>query len=234
MSTPSPARWPARPSTAQVVIRPMRRRDLRAVAAIEADRNGDPWSRRLFAGELELDPATRHWLVAAWRTTVVGFAGVMYAAGEGHVMNLAVARPWSGRGIGLRLCLAQLDEARRRGIGALTLEVRAANAPAIALYGKLGFTSAGVRPGYYPDGEDAQIMWLHELQSPEVAARLAALTAAASPVPASGRTSGGADPAAPATAADPDPASSAPDPADPAATGATAPRPPGPEDRAGR
>ena len=178
MTRPLPARWPV--PARNVTIRPMRNRDLRAVAAIEADRNGDPWSRRLFAGELELGEARRHWLVAAWRNTVVGFAGVMYAVDEAHLMNLAVARDWSGRGIGLRLCLEQLAEARRRAATDLTLEVRASNTAAIALYAKLGFTSAGARPGYYPDGEDALILWLHELQSPEVAARLAELGAARS------------------------------------------------------
>ncbi len=176
MSSAQPAPWPV--PARDVAVRPMRRRDLRAVSAIEADRNRDPWSRRLFAGELELDGASRQWLVAAWRTTVVAFAGVMYSLDEAHVLNLAVARDWAGRGIGLRLCLAQLADARRRGSTGMTLEVRVSNTAATALYHKLGFATAGVRPGYYPDGEDAAIMWLHELQSPEVAARLAELAAA--------------------------------------------------------
>ena len=41
-----------------------------------------------------------------------------------------------------------------------TLEVRTSNAPAIALYERFGFRSAGTRPRYYRDnGEDAVIMW---------------------------------------------------------------------------
>jgi ribosomal-protein-alanine N-acetyltransferase len=41
-----------------------------------------------------------------------------------------------------------------------TLEVRTSNAPAIALYERLHFRSAGTRPRYYRDtGEDAMIMW---------------------------------------------------------------------------
>ena len=41
-----------------------------------------------------------------------------------------------------------------------TLEVRTSNAPAIALYERFGFRSAGTRPRYYHDtGEDAVIMW---------------------------------------------------------------------------
>jgi ribosomal-protein-alanine N-acetyltransferase len=38
--------------------------------------------------------------------------------------------------------------------------VRTSNAPAIALYERLHFRSAGKRPRYYRDnGEDAVIMW---------------------------------------------------------------------------
>lgn len=151
----------ARP--ARVRLRELRRRDLRAVTAIEADRNRDPWSRTLFAGELDRSGGDRHWLVASTGVTVVGFGGVMYAAGEAHMLNLAVARNWSGRGIGRRLCEALLAEAARRAVTGFTLEVRASNTGAQALYASLGFDSAGVRPGYYPDGEDAVIMWLHDL-----------------------------------------------------------------------
>ncbi len=159
-------------------LRGMKRGDLRAVSAIEADRNLNPWSRRLFAGELELDPASRHWLVACLGPKVVGFGGVMFGVDEAHMMNLGVARVWSGRGIGLALCLALLAEARRRQTPELTLEVRVSNAAAIALYHKLGFSSGGVRPGYYPDGEDALIMWLHGLTRTDVGARLDRLAVA--------------------------------------------------------
>lgn len=162
---PQPPR-PPRPAAgrpARVRLRELRRRDLRAVAAIEADRNRDPWSRTLFAGELDRPGDDRHWLVASTGVTVVGFGGVMYAAGEAHMLNLAVARPWSGRGIGRRLCEALLAEAAGRAATGFTLEVRASNTVAQALYASLGFGSAGARPGYYPDGEDAVIMWLHDL-----------------------------------------------------------------------
>jgi len=148
---------------ARVRLRELRRRDLRAVTAIEADRNRDPWSRTLFAGELDRSGDDRHWLVASSGMTVVGFGGVMYAAGEAHMLNLAVARAWSGRGIGRRLCEALLADAAHRAATGFTLEVRASNTVAQALYASLGFGSAGVRPGYYPDGEDAVIMWLHDL-----------------------------------------------------------------------
>jgi ribosomal-protein-alanine N-acetyltransferase len=141
----------------------MRARDLRAVTAIEADRNLDPWSRPLFAGELGRAEDCRHWLVACAGARVIGFGGVLYGAGEAHMMNLAVARAWARRGVGRLLCTALLAEAHRRGVTGYTLEVRASNQAARALYRSLGLTESGIRPGYYPDGEDAVIMWLHDL-----------------------------------------------------------------------
>ncbi|MDH4076505.1 MAG: ribosomal protein S18-alanine N-acetyltransferase [Acidimicrobiia bacterium] len=160
---PPPAAPAGAAHPARVRLRELRRRDLRAVTAIEADRNRDPWSRTLFAGELDRAGDDRHWLVASAGVTVVGFGGVMYAADEAHMLNLAVARNWSGWGIGRRLCEALLAGAARRAASGFTLEVRASNTVAQALYASLGFDSAGVRPGYYPDGEDAVIMWLHDL-----------------------------------------------------------------------
>jgi [ribosomal protein S18]-alanine N-acetyltransferase len=146
-----------------VRLRPMRLRDLGAVTAIEADRNLDPWSRQLFAGELARTDDCRHWLVACVGRQIVGFGGVLYSVGEAHMMNLAVARAWSGRGIGRSLCQALLAEAQRRGVAGYTLEVRVANEGARALYRGLGLTESGIRPRYYPDGEDAVIMWIHDL-----------------------------------------------------------------------
>ena len=48
---------------------------------------------------------------------------------------------------------------RERGLSFLTLEVRAGNAPAIALYEKNGYARVGRRPGYYDHPkEDAILM----------------------------------------------------------------------------
>ena len=69
-----------------------------------------------------------------------------------------------------------------RGAHNFTLEVRASNTGAHALYRRFGFAPAGIRAGYYPasvDGpaEDALIMWAHDIDGPEYAARLARVEA---------------------------------------------------------
>jgi ribosomal-protein-alanine acetyltransferase len=148
-----------------LVIRELGERDLDAVAAIEAAGNPRPWSRQLFAGEFDLDPATRHWLVACAGGQVVGFGGLMFALDTAHLLNLGVASAHTQRGIGYRLCLALVGDAIGRSATSLTLEVRASNTAAIALYRKLGMSASGTRPGYYPDGEDAIIFWLCDLNT---------------------------------------------------------------------
>jgi ribosomal-protein-alanine N-acetyltransferase len=76
-----------------------------------------------------------------------------------HLMNVAVAPQRRRRGVASRLIGRLIAEAGSEL--PLTLEVRISNRDAIAMYEKLGFRSAGVRPRYYQDnGEDALIMWL--------------------------------------------------------------------------
>ena len=162
-----------------IELREMDRNDVAAVAALEATANPSPWSHQLFEGELALPPNSRQWLVGVDPSGAVqGFGGMMYAASTAHLMNLAVASGCRRQGLGLRLCVALFVEARQRGAEDLTLEVRASNAGASALYEKLAMTSAGVRPRYYADGEDAVIYWLHDLQDPAVGRLLHELEAA--------------------------------------------------------
>ncbi len=55
----------------------------------------------------------------------------------------------------------------------MTLEVRASNDPAIKLYKKFGFAPVGFRTNYYSDtGEDALIMWIHDIDNPEFLAKI--------------------------------------------------------------
>jgi ribosomal-protein-alanine N-acetyltransferase len=62
------------------------------------------------------------------------------------------------------------------GASALTLEVRVSNEPAKALYRRFGLAPAGVRRGYYePDGEDALIMWAHDIDAEDYRSRIDAL-----------------------------------------------------------
>jgi ribosomal-protein-alanine N-acetyltransferase len=152
---------------------PMKRRHVKAVAAIEKDIFPSPWSVSLYLSELT-QTGTRTYLVARSDGDVVGYAGLMLAVGEGHVTTIGVGRQWQRRGIGRLLLLRLARNAVERGAEALTLEVRVSNTGAQALYHEFGFAPAGIRKNYYAEvHEDAIVMWAHNVQSAAYAERLA-------------------------------------------------------------
>ena len=158
-------------------IRPMRETDIVRVVAIERACFPTPWSPGMFLDEL-VQGSARHWVVIDSAWGLLGYAGLMSAEDEGHVLNLAVRPDARGMGLGSALLAELFDEALRRSIGRLTLEVRSSNTPAIGLYRSAGFAEEGSRPGYYVDsGEDALIMWTGELAGAEPRRALDALHA---------------------------------------------------------
>ncbi len=172
--TPAPAGEPAAPT----VITPMRRRHLRQVLRIDHSVYPRPWSLGLYLGELARDEG-RSYLVARRGTSVVGYAGLMVIVGDAHVTTVAVAPAHQHQSVATRLLLVILRDAVTLGAERITLEVRASNRSAQALYGRFGFAPAGVRKGYYVDNrEDAVIMWAIDVATPAYAERLAGIEAA--------------------------------------------------------
>ncbi len=154
-----------------VVITQMRRRHLRAVLRIEERTSSTPWSLGLLLAESRRPE--RIYLVVREGSTVVGFAGLLFALDEGHVTTIAVDPDRQGARHGTRLLLVLLRQAIARGATAVTLEVRASNRAAQALYRRFGFAPAGTRRGYYRDPvEDALVLWVHEVDTEEYRDRL--------------------------------------------------------------
>lgn len=142
-----------------LIVDPMRVRDLNEIMIIERLSFSTPWSKGAFLSEL-LENDRAHYLVARMDGRAVGYVGIWLVADEGHITNVAVHPDYRSRGVGRRLMEAITDLARRRGARRLTLEVRKSNLRAQRLYESLGFRSVGVRRGYYRDNnEDAIIMW---------------------------------------------------------------------------
>lgn len=143
----------------QVRIVPMMHEHLDEVAALERVCFADPWSRNMLAEEL--DNAMSAYLVALDTEdgSVVGYAGLMVVVDEGYITNVAV-RPESRRaGVAGALLDVFVNFAEGNRLAFLTLEVRASNYGAIALYGSRGFRGVGRRTNYYEHPkEDAIIM----------------------------------------------------------------------------
>jgi ribosomal-protein-alanine N-acetyltransferase len=90
---------------------------------------------------------------------VVGYVAVWWLVDEAHVSAIAVDPAWRRQGVARCLMAALQEEARRRDMASLTLEVRASNTAARQLYAGFGLRPVGRRVAYYTDtGEDALIL----------------------------------------------------------------------------
>ena len=107
----------------------------------------------------ELQNKLSLWLVAEEDGSVAGYIGSQTVMGETDMMNIAVHPDFRRRGIAEMLVKALVEELKKMESHCLTLEVRASNAPAIALYEKLDFSQIGRRKNYYRNPrEDALIL----------------------------------------------------------------------------
>ncbi|MBR0283532.1 MAG: ribosomal protein S18-alanine N-acetyltransferase [Oscillibacter sp.] len=142
----------------RVRIEPMTAEHLDEVAELERLCFSDPWSRNLLAEALKNDLSA--YLVAlddAGR--VAGYAGLTVVLDEGSIDNIAVRPEYRRRGVSAQLLEVFLNFAQGNRLAFLTLEVRASNYAAIALYGSRGFRAVGRRKNYYEHPpEDALIM----------------------------------------------------------------------------
>ncbi len=129
------------------------------IAALERLCFSEPWSERSLLEETE-NPAA-YFIVAVEDGAVRGYAGMHTVLGESYVDNIAVFPAYRGRGIGRALTQALIARARAADGAFITLEVRASNRAAIALYTALGFEKVGVRPNFYmAPREDAALFTL--------------------------------------------------------------------------
>ncbi len=140
-----------------IEILEMNETHVQPIADLEKLCFSDPWP---VAGILpELKNPLSYWLVAMDGDRLGGYIGSQSCPPEADVMNVAVSPEYRRQGIAQRLIEALVAGLKRKEITSLSLEVRASNEPAIALYNKLGFVQVGRRPNYYRNPkEDACIL----------------------------------------------------------------------------
>jgi len=116
-----------------------------------------PWTEELLGTQLRGDGHI--FLAALDGDTVAGYIGLMYVLDEGYISNVAVLPAYRRRGVGTALLDELERKAREARLSFLTLEVRASNAAARALYAARGFQVTGLRRNYYEKPpEDAVLM----------------------------------------------------------------------------
>jgi ribosomal-protein-alanine N-acetyltransferase len=138
----------------------MREADLRRVLEIEESLYEFPWTLVNFRDSLRAGYGC--WVVRDGRQ-LIGYAVLMLAAGEGHLLNLSIAAHAQRRGHGRNLLGNVVGVARSLDAKILFLEVRPTNEVGQRLYTGYGFKQIGVRRGYYPahrGREDALVLAL--------------------------------------------------------------------------
>ena len=147
--------WAGQPTSQPARLGPG---DLEACLALDNAALGGLWSRTQWQRELgePARPGVGLWL----GQDLVAMACGWLIVDELHITLVAVAPQRQRQGHGRRVLRALLEHGRCTGATHATLEVAHRNAAARALYGATGFAEAGVRHGYYRDGDDALIQWL--------------------------------------------------------------------------
>jgi len=144
----------------QLHYRHMRMSDLPEVARLEKALYVFPWSLGNFRDSVTADYDC--WVITHGET-VIGYAVLMVALDEAHLLNFAVAAEWQNQGIGRGFLKHMVEVARVAGCQIVYLEVRPSNLAARHLYRVMGFQQIAIRPEYYPANggrEDALFLGL--------------------------------------------------------------------------
>ena len=137
---------------------PLVHEHLSQAAEIERLCFSDPWSEKMLAEHLA-NPCSLTLAAVGDTGRLLGYVGLLAVVDEGYITNVAVRPDCRRQGVASSLLQALEARGRARNLTFLTLEVRQSNAPARALYEKLGYLQAGLRRNYYENPrEDAVIM----------------------------------------------------------------------------
>jgi ribosomal-protein-alanine N-acetyltransferase len=145
---------------APLELRPMVVGDVDEVHALECSVFPHPWSRANFMDSLA--SGYDAWVLREPAGGLAGYFLLMYALDEAHLLDVAVAAPLHGRGVGRYLLDRIAARARAQRMASILLEVRPSNTRALGVYRRYGYEEIGRRRGYYPahEGrrEDAIVM----------------------------------------------------------------------------
>jgi ribosomal-protein-alanine N-acetyltransferase len=137
--------------------------DLEGVLEVEGESFSNPWTRDMYAWELQNRSVCHIYVVRTDDCPVAGFCAFWLVFDEIHINNVAVRPRFRNQGIGTALLHHVLAAAKELGARRATLEVRASNEGARRLYERLGFYVAGTRRNYYSHPvDDALILWRDE------------------------------------------------------------------------
>lgn len=142
-----------------MIIIEMTNEHISSVLEIERDSFTHPWSESSFLSELNKDSSFLYVALDDKEKEVIGYAVMSTVLDEGSLLDIAVSKEYRKQGVAKALFSKLLEVAYENKLSFITLEVRASNTSAKALYDKLGFECVAVRKNYYSKPiEDAILM----------------------------------------------------------------------------
>ena len=89
---------------------------------------------------------------------ITAYGGISVVEDEAELELIATAEMYRHCGRAKKILDDLTEEAKKRGVKRIFLEVRVSNASAMMMYLKYGFVGVYTRSRYYSDGEDAIVM----------------------------------------------------------------------------
>ena len=145
----------------KIIYRPMESKDLQGVFLVDQQCFEHNWTVEAYEGEI--NNMLANYMVAEQGGEIIGFGGFWAVIDEAQITNIGVLKKSRRCGVAQSLLKAMGQLALTKNCPAMTLEVRADNNAAIALYEASGFEKAGVRKNYYDNKIDGIIMWRYDL-----------------------------------------------------------------------
>jgi ribosomal-protein-alanine N-acetyltransferase len=131
----------------KIAIQMMSQEDVEEIARLEKICFSDPWSKESFIEELQIKLAIP--LAVKLGEKVVGYACLWHLDDQLEIANIAVSPEHRKEGIGERVMMRIIEEAKDKNCRSIILTVRESNVAAINLYTKFGFVEIGRRKRYY-------------------------------------------------------------------------------------
>ncbi|HVV81947.1 MAG TPA: ribosomal protein S18-alanine N-acetyltransferase [Kofleriaceae bacterium] len=152
--------------TAGLTIEPATAADLDAIDAVSRASFAAPWTRQAYADELARAHARVDVARAGAPPELAGYVVTWAVVDEVHLLVIATAPAHRRRGVADALLATVCGRADRDGARLTTLEVRAGNVAARALYERHGFTVVATRRAYYADDQEDAVVMIRERPAP--------------------------------------------------------------------
>lgn len=138
--------------------------DLNEVMQIEIANYPVPWTKGIMKDCINSD---YHCVVVKLDWKIIGYAILMTAFDESHLLNMCIDKKQQSQGLGRKLLKHLENICRINHSQVFLLEVRESNPMAQKLYQSFGFEQIGIRKNYYNciEGREHAIVMTKQLMS---------------------------------------------------------------------